>query len=230
MNLEHIDYFKSGHRNQAKRLYINSFPKEERFPFWILKSCAKEENVEFNAILEENEVIGIEYIVKYENAAYLMYTAVDEKQRGKGYGSKILEDLIEKYKTIVLMIEKPDNDLEDSKKKRKKFYLKNGFFGTNKFIKDTGVEYEILCTNKDYEITKEYMKKRYTEMTTSPIMEYLIGKIFDVHDINIESGIQLEEPITEGKKLATYKQTIERVNTINTPVKGEDDPEKDFGR
>lgn len=108
MNLTHIDYFKSGHRNEAKNLYINSFPKDERFPFWILKSCAKEENVEFNAILDDNKAVGIEYIVKYENAAYLMYIAVDENQRGKGYGSKILEDLIEQYKNIVLIIERPD--------------------------------------------------------------------------------------------------------------------------
>lgn len=74
------------------------------------------------------------------------------------------------------------------------------------------------------------MKKRYTKMTNSPIMKYLIGKIFDVHDINIESGTQLKEPIIEGKKSPIYKQTIGRVNTINTLVKEEDDPEEDFER
>ncbi len=33
MNLEHIAYLKSEHKNRMKRLYIHSFPKSERFPF-----------------------------------------------------------------------------------------------------------------------------------------------------------------------------------------------------
>lgn len=52
----------------------------------------------------------------------------------------------------------------DEKLRRKKFYLKNGFYETNKFILDNKVEYEILCTNRDYEITEENLKQRYTKM------------------------------------------------------------------
>lgn len=183
MNLKYIDYLVSKHKDKIKKLYMNSFPKDERFPFWILKHCSKEKNVVFNVILESDKLIGMEYIINCENYAYLMYFAVDKNQRENGYGTKILEDLKKKYETIILSIERPNKDLNDNSEKRKKFYLKNGFYETNKFIEDNGVQYEILCTNKNHAITKEKLEERYTKMTDSIIMKWLIGKLFNVYDI-----------------------------------------------
>lgn len=183
MNLKYIDYFVNENKNEIKKIYMNSFPKSERFPFWILKHCSKEKNVSFNVILDDDKLIGMEYIINYENTAYLMYLAIDENQRENRYGSKILEDLTKKYETIILSIERPNKDLNDNRKRRKNFYLRNGFFETNKFTEDNGIEYEILCTNKDYDITKENLEKIYMKMTSSTIMKHLIGKIFNVYNI-----------------------------------------------
>ena len=183
MNLKYIDYFKCKYKKEIKKIYTNSFPKEERFPFWLLKYCSKEKNVLFNVILDNDKLIGMEYIITYENTAYLMYLAIDENQRKKGYGSTILKDLREKYETIILSIERPNKDLNNNQEARKKFYIRNGFFETNKFIRDNGIEYEILCTNQDYDVTKEDLEKRYMKMTNSNILKYLIGKIFNVFDI-----------------------------------------------
>lgn len=179
MNLKYIDYFVSEHKNEIKKLYMNSFPRDERFPFWILKHCSKEKNVVFNVILEGNKLIGMEYIINYENISYLMYLAVDKSQRDKGYGSQILKDLNQEYSTIILSIEKTNKYLKDDKQKRKDFYLRNGFNETNKFIKDNEVEYEVLCTNKEYDITEKMLKKRYDKMTNSFIIKYIIGKTFN---------------------------------------------------
>lgn len=44
MNLKYINYNKNKYKNKIKSLYLNSFPKDERFPFWILQECSKENN------------------------------------------------------------------------------------------------------------------------------------------------------------------------------------------
>ena len=180
MNLTYIDYYKSSYKNNMKKLYINSVIKEERFPFWILKSCIKNKNIHFNAILENKSFIGIYYLVNCDNSVYLMYLAIEKDKRGKKYGSKVLKNLIKKYKTIFLSIEK-NNSIESNK--RKQFYLKNGFYETNKFYIDNGVSYEVLCTAKNYKITEDVLKKRYSNMTNSKIIKFLISKIFNTNNI-----------------------------------------------
>lgn len=180
MYLNHIDYNNTHYKKELEELYLSAFPDDERFPFWLIKRCAEENNVKLNAILDGEQFIGMEYIVNCDNAYYLMYFAIDEKLRNKNYGSKTLADLKEKYETIFLSIEKPCDEIT---KKRKNFYLKNGFFETNKYYEDTGVEYEILCTNKEYMITEENVMKRYTNMSESPLIRETIGKIFNTDKV-----------------------------------------------
>ena len=50
MNSKYVDYFLVNNKRFVKNIYYNSFDKEERFPFWLLKRCAREDNVEFNVI------------------------------------------------------------------------------------------------------------------------------------------------------------------------------------
>lgn len=184
MNLNYIDYVKSNRKNEIKKIFVNSFPKSERFPFFILRRCSKGTNVIFNVILDKDKLIGMEYIIECSDFTYLMYLAVDKKQRNNGYGSQVLSNLIKKYKNVILSIERPDKNCYNEKNKRKNFYLRNGFYETNKFIGDNGVEYELLCTNKNYIVTPQKLKERYTKMASSIMMKWLIGKLFNVDDIN----------------------------------------------
>ena len=66
------------------------------------------------------------------------------------------------------------------------FYLKNGFYDTNKFYEDTGVNYEVLCTNDQYEITDDNMKMRYTNMTNNPKLFKVISNTFNVDVVNLK--------------------------------------------
>ena len=74
-------------------------------------------------VLNGNELVGIEYLLTYENNAYLMYFAINENKQNKGYGSEIVKDLANEYNTVILSIEKLDNINREIKQKRKKFYL-----------------------------------------------------------------------------------------------------------
>ena len=181
MYLKYVDYNK--YINQIEELYLNSFPDNERFPFWILGECSKENNSDLYAIIDNDRFIGMCYIVNCCNVYYLMYLAVEPGLRNKNYGSQILMDLKEKYKTLFLSIDMPIDDISIS---RKNFYLRNGFYETNKFYEDTGVTYEVLCTNDEYEITDDIMKMRYTNMTNNSKLLEVISNTFNMNVVNLK--------------------------------------------
>ena len=123
------------------------------------------------------------YIVNCGNVYYLMYLAVEPNLRNKKYGSKILTDLKGKYKTLFLSVEEPINNINI---RRKNFYLRNGFYDTNKFYEDKGVNYVVLCNNREYEIEDDIMRMRYTNMTNNPKLVEVISNTFNVDFVNLK--------------------------------------------
>ena len=181
MSLKYINNIE--YANEIEELYLNSFPKEERFPFWILEECSKENNSDLYAIIDNDKFVGMCYIVNCVSAYYLMYLAVEPNLRNQNYGSRILKDLKEKYKLLFLSIDEPNNSISI---RRKNFYLRNGFYDINRFYEDTGINYEILCTDDRYEITDNIMKMRYTNMTNNSKIFNKISNTFNVDIINIK--------------------------------------------
>lgn len=186
MTLQYID--NEEYKNKIEKLYLESFPEEERFPFWILEECSKEDNSDLLAILDNDRFIGMCYLVNCNNAYYLMYLAVEPELRNQNYGSRILADLKEKYKTLFLSVDEPKDDISI---RRKSFYLKNGFYDTNNYYEDTGVNYEVLCTNPEYEITNDNMQMRYTNMTNNPELFNVISNTFNADFVNLKDKNKL---------------------------------------
>ena len=103
--------------------------------------------------------------IKRENAVnlkmiFIMFLAVDESLRTKGYGSAILKEIKNRYpdKKIMVSIE-PCNDSApdiEVRKRRKAFYRKNGYGETGYMIKLSGVVQEIMITNGDFD-KKEFL-------------------------------------------------------------------------
>lgn len=186
MSLMYIEY--PMYKDKIKNLYLDSFPEKERFPFWLLEECSKENNSYLYAILDDEKFIGMSYIVNCNDAYYLMYLAVEPDLRNKKYGSNILQDLKEKYKTIFLSIERSFDEISI---KRKKFYLKNGFYDTNKIYEDAGVYYEVLCTNNEYIVTDDSMLKRYINMSNNSDLLDVISNTFNTNAVNLKNKSEL---------------------------------------
>ncbi len=60
MDFNYVDFLSSSDKNLIKKLYYESFDKEERFPFWLLKKCSKEKSVKFNVIYNKDKVVGFQ--------------------------------------------------------------------------------------------------------------------------------------------------------------------------
>lgn len=102
--------------------------------------------------------MGFAAVYKYEDLAYLFFLAIDEACRSRGYGSVAIKTLKEIYpdKTHVVDFEKPDDSANNciQRKKRRDFYIRNGYKETGCFLSYLGVDYEIFCMNEIFDIYK----------------------------------------------------------------------------
>lgn len=148
MELRFVDAIKNKDcLKNAKKLYSSAFPIAERILFFMLERACKKDRANFFGIYDAQTFAGIVYLVLVDDAALIFYFAVDEKLRGKGYGSAILSALKEKYPgtRIFLEIEKPDEHAKNNPERlrRKAFYERNGFVPCG-FTTGALVTYDVL--------------------------------------------------------------------------------------
>lgn len=145
---------------QAKQLYFDSFPKDERVPWSWLMLRSKKQFIEFIGFYDDEKLVGFAYNITQGDLTYLFYLAVDPNLRGGGYGSQILQDVIKMYsgQRICLSAEilDPDADNALQREKRIAFYQRNGFKMSDKIAKEAGVVYSMLTHGGDFE-KQEYI-------------------------------------------------------------------------
>lgn len=139
-------------RNKAitKKLYLEAFPKAERMPFPMMLGMSALWHTHFYNFYDEETFCGFVYTATVGRQTFIMYLAVEEALRNKGYGSRILQMVKEKfYKNMVVVSIAPcfsnAEDLE-LRKRRKKFYERCGFRDTGYMIDMEGKQ-EILVVN-----------------------------------------------------------------------------------
>ncbi|MBQ0111842.1 MAG: GNAT family N-acetyltransferase [Bacteroidales bacterium] len=109
----------------AEKLYIESFPEDERRSLSSVYSLLDSPIFEFIPIKEDNNFLGFANIWDFPEFVYIEHFAIMPNMRNNGIGSRFLKTLQErKNKPIVLEVEKPDNDLA---KRRIGFYQRMGF-------------------------------------------------------------------------------------------------------
>ena len=78
---------------EAKAIYLEAFPKEERLPWWLLRLNATRQGIDITGWLEDGQLRGITVSVTEGGLHFLLFFAIHPQFRGRGYGSAILEAL-----------------------------------------------------------------------------------------------------------------------------------------
>ena len=167
--------YESVYYQQVNDIYEKSFPKEERYI--TLDNMAHRQNTELYCLIDNNQVVGMIYLIFYKDMIFILYLAVSQEKRSKGYGSYLLKWCLQKYfdKKIFLNIEEVKKDFKDyeTRKKRQKFYQKNGFFISNYISKEVTENFNILSNRREIDI-KEYI-----------ILDRVVAEILDEPISNI---------------------------------------------
>lgn len=139
----------------VKKVYFDSFPKKERMPFLMMVAMSKLWNTEFLGFYDGDTLCGFVYLAHNSKIVFVMFLAVDETLRLKGYGSAILQEIQKKYpeKKIIISIEPCDKNAPDIelRTRRKKFYMRNGYRETGYMMKLNGIVQEIIISNGKFD-------------------------------------------------------------------------------
>ena len=131
--------------SKTQALYEGAFPPEERPSFEMALSFTK---CQFLEVKDEDEFVGLVDLIPMEKAVYIFFLAVEEVKRKKGYGSKILADVVQQNegKTIFLLADEADRKYPDyeSRLRRLDFYQHNGFMVSKTLICEYGCTYSLL--------------------------------------------------------------------------------------
>lgn len=133
----------------VKKLYCDSFPKEERLPFPALVALSMFGDTDFWAFYDADRFCGFICNATNKKWAYVMFLATDAQLRSKGYGSAILQDTLACYagKNIVISYLTLDGESEDraERLRRRNFYAANGFQDTGYMMEMNGVKLDVVA-------------------------------------------------------------------------------------
>ena len=150
-------------RRQAKQLYLEAFPKEERLPWWVLKLNARRQGIDLTAFVEDGAMIGFTASVTTARMHFLLFFAVPETSRGCGHGSAILTQLRQQHAAVTLNVELLDPEAKNypQRQRRFRFYGRNGFFDTGYHVWEVGGKFRVLATTPslDLDAYREIFRK-----------------------------------------------------------------------
>ncbi len=137
---------------KIKKLYFDAFPENERFNFNMM---LKNENGHYETFgfYQNEEFIGFAIMLNSLDISHILYFATLPELRGKGFGAKALAAMsrIKKDNRIIVDIERelPDCEENEIRRRRKNFYLRNGYNETEVRYRWQDESYEILVSGGD---------------------------------------------------------------------------------
>ena len=169
--MEFLNIFKEGknYRDAFYQLYQEAFPKEEKKPADLMEQLTAQGKMEMLAIEEDGEFAGLAINMLGADAALLDYFAISPEKRSGGYGGKAVQRLQERFRgrPYIFEIEMQDENAPNAedRKRRKKFYLRNG-------LKETGIFANVYHT--DFELLTPDGKLTYDEYVE--LLQEILGE------------------------------------------------------
>ncbi len=134
---------------EFKALYHRAFPRAERVPVRFLMN--KDIDATLNACYDGKLFCGFYSTLTLGDITHILFLAVDDTLRGRGYGSVLLALISHHYpqNRIILDIEAEDPAAPNNEQRirRKAFYEKNGYVESGIEYRWRGVPYKILIKN-----------------------------------------------------------------------------------
>ncbi len=145
---------------QVERLYERAFPANER---WGMEAVLEDKTgvSELLSFFDGVTFCGFIIMLHYKNLSHIIYFAVEDSLRSHGYGSEALRLVRERMpeQTIMVDIERETTgaDNNDQRRRRKAFYLRNGYREAGVYYDWRGESYEIVILGGEI-TTREYFR------------------------------------------------------------------------
>lgn len=109
---------------RGMELYGISFPEHEQREQDSQQLIMSQPDYQFNLIFDENLFVGLMLCWETETFIYVEHFCILPDLRNNSYGSRSLDLLSERGKTVILEIDPPVDDISI---RRKGFYMRSGF-------------------------------------------------------------------------------------------------------
>ena len=136
-------------RDLLEEINHEAFPPSERMNTEELFQFAQRTDTDILGIYDNDLLVGFIVLVKNEPSSYLYYLAIDHRLRSKGYGSKAIQALLSLYSHLQITLDfevlDPAAPNLEQRKRRREFYLRNGFHETGYYTVLNGEKFELVC-------------------------------------------------------------------------------------
>ncbi len=105
-------------------LYESSFPFRERREWHQVLTLLSQESMRLMVVVEESTYVGFAIVWKIGSWHFVEHLAIDPEQRGKQYGSQVMNEIIDYAQHRIILEVEPGND--EIANRRIRFYEKLG--------------------------------------------------------------------------------------------------------
>lgn len=112
----------------VREMYESAFPEDERRDWVQLSSLITNPAYRFNLIFHEQILIGLISIWNFDEFIFIEHFTIRTLERGKGYGTEVIKQIISMEIPVVLEVEEP---LSEMAIKRIRFYENLHFSASN---------------------------------------------------------------------------------------------------